>query len=142
MKMMHQLDRWSTTHPIWLVIGRAALGIGLLFKGIMFMNNSAQLENLLSESLLSGITSWLSMVITWAHLLGGSFIAIGLLTRFATLLQIPILIGAVIFNFSLGIFTSGSELVLSVVMLLLLLFFVIEGSGEISMDDYLKKHLL
>lgn len=142
MGMIHQLDRWSTTHPRWLVVARAALGIGLLFKGIMFLNNSAQLENLLRESILSNMTSWLSLAITWAHLLGGVLITIGLLTRFATASQIPILIGAVIFNFSRGIFTSGSELILSVVMLSLLVFFFVEGGGEISMDGYLKKHLL
>ena len=142
MKMMHQLDHWSTTHPSWLVVGRVALGIGLHLKGIMFLSNSAYLENLLNESILSNTTSWLSLLITWAHLLGGVLITIGLLTRFATLLQIPILIGAVIFNLSLGINTSGSELILSVVMLLLVIFFFVEGGGKISMDEYLKKHLL
>ena len=142
MKMMHQLDHWSTAHPNWLAVGRAALGIGLFLKGITFLSNSAQLENLLNESILSSTTSWLSLVITWVHLLGGVLITIGLLTRFATLIQMPILIGAVIFNFSQGIFTSGSELILSVVMLMLVVFFFVEGGGELSMDGYLKKHLL
>lgn len=142
MRLQHQLDHWSAAHPSWLVVGRVALGIGLFFKGIMFLNNSAHLENLLNESILANMTSWLSLLITWVHLLGGVLIIIGLLTRFATLIQIPILIGAVIFNFSRGIFTSGSELVLSVVMLLLVIFFFVEGGGEISMDEYLKKHLL
>jgi len=142
MKMMHELDHWSSTHPSWMVIGRVALGIGLHLKGIMFLSDSAQLENILNESILSSMTSWLSLVITWVHLLGGVLIIVGLLTRFATLLQIPILIGAVIFNFSRGIFTSGFELVLALVMLLLVIFFFVEGGGEISMDEYLKKHLL
>ena len=42
-------------------------------------------------------TDWLVIFITWSHLLGGFLIIIGLLTRWAALLNIPILMGAIIF---------------------------------------------
>jgi len=65
-----------------------------------------------------------------------------LFTRLSALIQIPILIGAVIINLSIGIFTPGSELVFSLLVLVLLVFFLFEGGGELSLDDYIKKHLI
>jgi hypothetical protein len=60
----------------------------------------------------------------------------------SALIQIPILIGAVIINLSMGIFTPGSELVFSLLVLVLLVFFLFEGGGELSVEDYIKKHLI
>jgi hypothetical protein len=60
----------------------------------------------------------------------------------SALVQIPILIGAVIINLSMGIFTPGSELVFSLLVLVLLVFFLFEGGGEFSIDDYIKNHLV
>lgn len=142
MGMLHQLDHWSTAHhPKWLVLLRVALGLGLFLKGITFISNSAHLEMILAESSLNDQTAWLTLVITWAHLLGGFLIIIGLLTRWAALLQIPILMGAVIFvNTPNEAFTSNSELFFSFVVFLLLIFFFFEGGGPISLDNYFKKH--
>jgi hypothetical protein len=42
----------------------------------------------------------------------------------------------------MGIFTPGSELVFSLLVLVLLVFFLFEGGGEFSVDDYIKKHLV
>jgi len=140
--MLHQLEQWSTTrHPRWLVFLRVALGICLFFKGITFMSNSVHLETLLAESSLSKFSSWLPLAITWAHLLGGFLIIIGLLTRWATLLQIPILLGAVIFvNASGGIFAAESDFAFSLIVLVLLIFFFIEGGGPLSLDNYFKRN--
>jgi len=80
--------------------------------------------------------------ITFAHLFGGAFIMLGLLTRFAVFLQLPILIGAVYYNITPNAFGTGGELLLSIVVLVLLIYVLLYGSGPISMDDYLKKHLL
>lgn len=105
------------------------------------MSNSVALETLLSESSLSHAPEWLILLITWAHLLGGFLIIIGLLTRWAVLLQIPILLGAVIFiNAPRGIFAAESEFGFSLVVLLLLIFFFAEGGGPLSLDNYFRRH--
>ena len=142
MAILHQLDKWSTTHPRLLLLLRAALGIALVSKGISFISDMMSLKALLAQSSFSFLPDWIALVITWIHLLCGFLITIGLFTRLSALIQIPILIGAVIINLSMGIFTPGSELVFSLLVLVLLVFFLFEGGGEFSIDDYIKKHLV
>jgi uncharacterized membrane protein YphA (DoxX/SURF4 family) len=142
MAILHQLDKWSTTHPRLLLLLRAALGIALVSKGISFISDIMSLKALLAESNFGFLPDWIALVITWIHLLCGFLITIGLFTRLSALIQIPILIGAVIINLSIGIFTPGSELVFSLLVLVLLVFFLFEGGGELSLDDYIKKHLV
>jgi putative oxidoreductase len=142
MAILHQLDKWSTTHPRLLLLLRAALGIALTSKGISFMSDSMSLKALLAESSFRFLPDWIALLITWIHLLCGFLITIGLFTRLSALIQIPILIGAVIINLSAGIFTPGSELVFSLLILVLLVFFVVEGGGELSLDRFVKTHLL
>ena len=65
----------------------------------------------------------------------------GLLTRVAVLAQIPILLGALIFvRTPTGLFNVHSETGLSILVLLLLCIFLIEGSGPISYDGYMRRH--
>jgi putative oxidoreductase len=142
MGMLHQVEKWSTTHhPKWLVIPRVALGICLILKGISFMSNTVNLESLLAESNMPSNEPWLPLIITWLHLLCGFLIIIGLFTRWAALLMIPILLGAVIFvNAPRGIFAAESEFGFSLVVLVMLIVFFIEGGGPLSLDDYFKKN--
>lgn len=135
MGVLQQINRWSATHhPRWLVALRVVLGVSLFIKGISFMRDSSVLESLLNKSHFIQYSPWIALVITWLHLLGGFLVALGLLTRFAVLIQIPILIGAVIFvNLP---FSNNGEFVFSLSVLLLLIFFFFEGGGPISADHY------
>ena len=143
MGLVQRIDQWSQAHqPAWLVVIRVALGVILLAKGIFFISHAEELTTIIANSRFSGMVTFLVAFITFSHLFCGAFIVLGLLTRWVVLLQIPILIAAVIFNASnIGI-TLGSELWLSIVVLILLLFFLVEGGGPYSMDKYLKKYLL
>ena len=141
MTILHQLDKWSTTHPRLLLLLRAALGIALVSKGISFISDMMSLKALL-ESSFGFLPDWIALVITWIHLLCGFLITIGLFTRLSALIQIPILVGAVVINLSMRIFTPGSELAFSLLVLVLLVFFLFEGGGELSVEDYIKKHLI
>jgi putative oxidoreductase len=142
MAILHQLDKWSTTHPRLLLLLRAALGIALVSKGISFISDIMSLKALLAQSSFSFLPDWIALAVTWIHLLCGFLITIGFFTRLSAMIQIPILIGAVIINLSMGIFTPGSELAVSLLVLVLLVFFLFEGGGELSVDDYIKKHLI
>jgi uncharacterized membrane protein YphA (DoxX/SURF4 family) len=85
--------------------------------------------------------------VTFAHILGGLFLTIGLFTRAACLIQIPVLIGAIIFvniNATKDAFSPYSELFLSIIVLLLLIYFLIIGNGPLSVkippEEHLKEH--
>lgn len=142
MGTLQQIKTWSTTHhPRWLVLPRVALGICLFVKGISFISNTVNLESLLTEANVRLTDAWLPLVITWLHLLCGFLIIIGLLTRWAVLLMIPILLGAIILvNAPKGVFAAESEFGFSLIVLLMLIFFFIEGGGPLSLDDYFRKN--
>ena len=116
MGLVHRIDQWKQAHqPAWLVVLRVALGVILLAKGIFFISHAEELTNMIVNSRFSGMVTFLVIYITFSHLFCGAFIILGLLTRWVVLLQIPILIGAVIFNAPQGIFrisvqNSGSPL--------------------------------
>ena len=135
---LNQKD-YSRNFPKWLTLFRVMLGIILLVKGISFFHNSTALESMMHRkgwNMFDTNAQTLSFIITYANLLGGLFIATGLFTRWASIVQIPILIGAIIFNIEAGISFSNKELVLSALALLLLLIFVIKGSGALSADEF------
>ena len=140
MTILHQLDKWSSTHPRLLLLLRAALGIALTSKGISFISDMMSLKTLLAQSRFGFLPDRIALAITWIHLLCGFLITIGLFTRASAIIQIPILIGAVIINASMGIFSPGSELIYSSLVLILLVVFAVEGGGELSLDNYFKKH--
>jgi uncharacterized membrane protein YphA (DoxX/SURF4 family) len=142
MDTLRNIQQWSVTHhPRWLVIVRVALGVCLFAKGITFISNATLLERLLSGSAMASSSGGLAILITFANLLGGFLLMIGLMTRLVALLEIPVLIGAIIFiNAQKGGFAADSELSLAVVVLLGLIFFLIEGGGPLSMDGYFHKN--
>lgn len=117
---------------------RIFLGVALLVRGIVFFSNPAAITELARTDNLY----WWYSYITIAHLLGGLFLAVGLLTRFAALFQIPILTGAVfIVHFEQGLATIGQSLELAALVLVLLVIFMFFGSGQLSVDLYIaQKH--
>jgi putative oxidoreductase len=98
--LMHQrIGNWAQSHqPAWLDILRICLGLFLCFKGIAFLNDIWVLQRLLSHINLNWDSFYTAQVIAFVHLIGGFLITIGLFTRTAILFQIPVLIGAIIFN--------------------------------------------
>ena len=140
MRFLHQINDWSSKHqPKWLVLVRVALGLCLLIKGISFIRNSTILQEIFTKLSIPQVLSWMAYFIPWAHLFGGFMIIIGLFTRIAVLLQIPILIGAIIFvNTRSGVYSGESDLLFSIIILVLLFFFLVEGGGHYSIDRQIK----
>jgi putative oxidoreductase len=128
--------------PTALSLLRIALGIMLIIKGIEFISHIQQLEDIIARSRFQGGQSFLTYYIPYAHLLGGFFILIGLYTRFFSIIQIPVLIGAVFFvNAPSSAFhVQTGEFGFSIIVLLLLIFFSIAGSVQLSIGDWLRHH--
>jgi uncharacterized membrane protein YphA (DoxX/SURF4 family) len=142
MNLVHRIDAWSERSAIkWVLLLRIILGLLLLFKGISFISHSQYLEDIIARSRFKPGGHWLAIAITWAHLFGGAMIIIGLLTRVAVIIQIPILIGAV-FYIGSGVIGVDANPGLSIPVLVLLIFFLFEGGGPYSMDRYVKRKLL
>jgi uncharacterized membrane protein YphA (DoxX/SURF4 family) len=79
---------------------------------------------------------WLFAYVAVGHLIGGFLLVIGYFTRLASLIQIPILFGAIfIYHLKQGLLTSGQSLEISVLVLFLLIIFFLFGGGELSLDN-------
>jgi putative oxidoreductase len=140
MNYLHRLELWGERHHSrWLDIIRVGLGIFLCYKGISFLFNMSTLIGLLGSTNMDSGSFALILIgqfIVIMHLLGGFFIMIGLHTRLACLSQMPILIGAIVLlQFSGKENVASQELVLSVVVLALLVFFLIMGNGPWSYNS-------
>jgi uncharacterized membrane protein YphA (DoxX/SURF4 family) len=137
MKRLSKLmQRGSKQNRDWFVVLRVVLGVLLLIKGIDFISNVVQLQEFLSvQKNLELEISWLPLVIAWAHIFGGLFIAVGLFTRFFCLVQLPIVTAALIMTISYNIL-SVTELFEVITAFVLLILFLLEGGGTVSLDRY------
>ncbi|MFL5789762.1 MAG: DoxX family protein [Flavisolibacter sp.] len=144
MSITARIQNWThSNYSLFLLIVRTILGLILLIKGIYFISNSQQLKDMILNSRFAAGVTFLAAYTTFAHLFGGVFIILGLFTRMAVILQIPVLIGALFFIIPRQAFLNfWPELILSIIVLFLLIFILVKGSGEISMEEYLKKNLL
>jgi putative oxidoreductase len=143
MNSFQKIESWGDRHhPKWLDILRIILGLIILAKGYYFVSNTDGLKTMIANSRFGQVSFVLQHYVVFAHLIGGVLIIVGLLTRIAVLFQIPILIGAVLFvNARSGFFSANStDLWLSIIILFLLIFFLVEGSGPWSLDEYMRKH--
>jgi putative oxidoreductase len=136
MNALQRLGHWGDMHhPRWMDIVRVLLGIFLCYKGIEFLQDMSGTVNLLANNFSFGSFALLLLghYIVFAHLLGGVLLVFGILTRFACLIQLPVLLGAIILvNAKQGLWQPFSELWLSVLVFLLLGYFLIAGDGPWS----------
>ncbi|HVM89363.1 MAG TPA: DoxX family membrane protein [Puia sp.] len=136
MNIVQRIELWGDRHhPKWLDIIRIALGIFLCYKGIQFLNNMGAMLNLMTSKVSFGSFTivMLSNYVAFAHLLGGALLILGVLTRFACLIQIPNLLGAIFLVHSTGdLLKPFSEIYLAILILLLLIYFLVIGNGPLS----------
>jgi putative oxidoreductase len=145
MTVIQKIEHWGDVHHAkWLDVIRIVLGVLIFSKGVAIVSNTAALQDMVLQNNTFGFAGFMSSfalhIVGFVHLVGGLFITIGLLTRFAAVLQIPILVCAVFFvNLSRGFSPLNNELWLSIIVLLLLILFWIVGSGPYSVDHAMKK---
>lgn len=142
MNTIERTMRWGETHhPAWLDPLRMVLGLILFIKGILFIRDTEALSDMMANTSVEFASFLIAHYVAMVHLVGGLMIAMGLLTRVAALFNLPILFGAVFYlNMRDTYAGSGTELILSVVVLLLLIVFLVVGSGRHSVDNYYRKY--
>jgi uncharacterized membrane protein YphA (DoxX/SURF4 family) len=86
-----------------------------------------------NSSFGSFLTVLLAHIIPFVHIIGGLLLIMGILTRFACLIQIPVLIGAIIFiKQAKDVLLPYAELYITIAVLLALFYFLIAGNGPLS----------
>ncbi len=136
-------EKTNVNQPLWLTIIRIILGFILFWKGINFIRDSSLLQSMLERTgvgMFDKNAGFLAFVITYINLLGGLFIAVGLFTRTTSIIQIPILLGAVFLVNMKSAGNGGFELVLSIIVLVLLFIFAFKGSSALSADEYFRSY--
>lgn len=137
MDTIKALNKWANIHTyLPLDLLRIGLGVFLFTKGIFFMSSSQILIELLSPLQNWAGSMFIIHYVAPAHFIGGLLIMFGLLTRWAILAQLPILIGAIAINFA-GEMQMGNFILASITFLVCI-FFLIYGSGKNSADYYFK----
>jgi len=145
MNLLQRLEHWGDRHhPRWMDIVRIALGGFLCYKGVDFLNNMSDLVELMSSQTSFGDFGYTlaGHYAVFAHILGGVLLIFGVLTRFACLIQLPVMIGAIFFvSTNPDMLRPYSELFLSILVLLLLIYFLIAGNGpwSVKMEEEKKK---
>jgi uncharacterized membrane protein YphA (DoxX/SURF4 family) len=145
MSVVTDVEKWGNSHrPGFLDVFRIALGVFLTYKGLDFITNMDELEMTASGANIAYAGAALAHYIVFAHILGGPLIAVGLFTRIVAVIQLPILIGAVIFvNYPKGFLSLGNhmELEISIIVLVGLVIFVVFGAGKYSIDAKRRKEM-
>ena|ERR1700741_1342729 len=133
MNTLQRIEHWGDTHhPRWMDIVRIVLGIFLVYKGIDFLTNMSDLLSIMSGNisfayLLAGHYA------VAAHIFGGVLLTLGVMTRLACIIQIPVLLGAIFFvSSSQNLLRPYAELIITIVVLLLLIYFLVAGNGPWS----------
>lgn len=142
MDAFRELRRHFSDPGIGYDLIRMYLGIGLVIRGALFV---AHPDVLISWTENSG--KWFTPMIVAhyvaaAHIFGGILLALGLRTRLAAAVQVPILLGAVFFvHRAEGLLTAGQSLEFAALVLVMLVTYGAFGSGRISLDNWLEQRL-
>lgn len=142
--MIQRIEHWGNTHhPKWVDVLRICLGAYFLVKAVQFIQSMNQMSAVLNRyqshfyiDFPLGVARYYIM---FAHILGGFMILFGVYTRFWCLVQIPTMIMALVFYQSPTMLMSPDRFWwLSALVLVLCVFFVVEGGGPWSADRLLK----
>ncbi len=134
MKRLGEILNWLEIHrDLAYAAIRIYLGIALFVRGWYLLAD----PSVITEMTGAQQVYWWYAYIIGAHLLGGVLLAVGFLTRWAALLQLPILLGAVLFfHLGEGLMTAGQSLELASLVLVLLAVYSVFGSGVFALDTY------
>jgi uncharacterized membrane protein YphA (DoxX/SURF4 family) len=114
---------------------RVYLGTGLFFRGLALLTTEGGLQQLIGTAEPGLGLAGLSVYVTAAHLVGGALLAVGLYTRVAALVQLPVLIGAVfLVHWHDGLLSANQSLEFSALVLFLLVLVCAFGGGRWSLD--------
>lgn len=138
MNLITKIDQWMDARfaPAWLDLLRVILGIFLFIKGLIFTANFQVLADNVQSMGMVYMAVIAAHYIYLVHAAGGLMIALGAYTRVMCALNIPILMGAVIFNATHFLTMDDlMELEMSALVLVGLIVYFLFGGGRFSVDE-------
>lgn len=137
---MHRLIVTARKHALDPRLGydllRMYLGIALFVRGALFIADPNRVISLVRRSSEWFWPLFVAHGIAIGHICGGILLAVGLATRVASVVQVPILFGAVFFvHWREGLLGASQSLELAGLVLVMLVVFSIFGSGPLSVDQ-------
>lgn len=145
MERVERLREWvESQRDLTFEIVRIFLGLVLFAQGVYFITHVGDVRTLLDKGGVHlNFTSAVALghYVALAHLGGGFLLALGMMTRLAAAVQLPVLVGAVfLVHLRTGLFGPGQNLELAALVLLLLGLCVFHGGGRLSVDAYLRRN--
>jgi len=136
---MTNLVRWlEERRDCCFELLRMYLGAGLLTKGVLFAGDPGQMATYATEGRLDAQAAIIAHYVVVAHVMGGVLLFLGLLTRLAALVNVPVLLGAVVFVHQReGLFTRTQGMEFALLVLFTLVLIVWHGPGRWSLDRVL-----
>lgn len=129
------IRRAESNRDLVLDVVRVYLGAGLFFRGLVLVFTDVGIQQFTGGAAPSITTSGLAMYVMAAHLVGGALLLVGLFTRLAALIQIPVLAGAVLLvHWQNGLLSANQSLEFSALVLFLLVLVFLFGGGQWSLD--------
>lgn len=131
------LRRLESSQDLALVVARIYLGAGLLVRGIALLGPGAGVNQLVENVQIGLPLTAVTAYVTIAHIVGGALMLVGLYTRIAALVQLPVLVGAVfLVHWQEGLLSANQSLEFSALVLYLLLIVCVFGGGRWSLDEH------
>jgi uncharacterized membrane protein YphA (DoxX/SURF4 family) len=116
---------------------RIYLGFALVVKGFSYMLNLHAFAAMMETTGVPFAGAGFAELVAVVHIAGGLMMAFGILTRLGAIIQIPNLVGAILFvHLREGLFTDGQTLEFSLLVLFLLGVTSVVGAGRLSIDYY------
>lgn len=141
MSKLKSLREWLLAHEdLFMDMVRIYLGAGLFVKAVWMMFHTEYLYELVNTAGVKGILpAAVAHYVIVGHLTGGALLALGLFTRLAALVQVPILLGAVFYVYvpklaAVEPVEARQSLEFSAFVLFLLVLFSVRGAGRFSLD--------
>jgi uncharacterized membrane protein YphA (DoxX/SURF4 family) len=134
-RLAEYFRRIEANRHIVIDVVRVYLGAGLFFRGLALALTDSGLQQLTGGAAPSLTTSGVALYVMAAHLVGGALLIVGLYTRLAALMQLPILVGAVlVVHWQNGLLSANQSLEFSALVLFLLVLVFLFGGGRWSLD--------
>jgi putative oxidoreductase len=141
MKWLKKFQKYSDEHqPFVFDLMRIVLGIAIFYKGLLFVQDGDALNLIIERSRIGGFAFILEHHVAFTLLVGGILIALGLITRIAVLFQFPVFLGVILNQHAqYGLYSVYSELGFALIVMLVLIVFLVLGSGTFSVDHAMRR---